>query len=214
MKLLASDIVRRILLTGKNKEREMNSRDEAVVNGAREYNLHEPKQRRDEASRIVGSTRLLANAQVRSSCFYKNQGNERSSSRNSVRSFQSASPLSLTVVNKRSLYLKQIYTSVNCIIQLDTRKLLFILKISLESSQIYNFIFDMQIIIMPTECTANSLQRELADSIIRFSSIDDLRILIACGASPNEPVTQGKTVLSSVVLHRLLINSIVRFELL
>lgn len=44
---------------------------------------------------------------------------------------------------------------------------------------------------MPTECTANPLQRELADSIIRFSSIDDLRILIACGASPNDPVTQG-----------------------
>lgn len=44
---------------------------------------------------------------------------------------------------------------------------------------------------MPTECTSNSLQRELADSILRCSSIDDLRILIACGASPNEPVTQG-----------------------
>lgn len=54
---------------------------------------------------------------------------------------------------------------------------------------------------MPTECTANPLQRELADSIIRFSSIDDLRILIACGASPNEPVTQGKLLLSLVVLN-------------
>ena len=45
---------------------------------------------------------------------------------------------------------------------------------------------------MPTECTSNQpLQRELADSIIRYSTIDDLRILIACGANANEPVTQG-----------------------
>lgn len=72
---------------------------------------------------------------------------------------------------------------------------------------------------MPTECTAaNPLQRELADSIIKLSPLvrnsrdeffkfifglflscfrlpllqDDLRILIACGASPNDVVTQGK----------------------
>ena len=49
---------------------------------------------------------------------------------------------------------------------------------------------------MPTECTSNPLQRELADSLIRYATIDDLRILLACGASANEPVTQG-TVLPS-----------------
>lgn len=44
---------------------------------------------------------------------------------------------------------------------------------------------------MPTECVSNPLQRELADKILRFSPLDDLRILLACGASPNDPVTQG-----------------------
>ena len=44
---------------------------------------------------------------------------------------------------------------------------------------------------MPIECTSKPLQRELADSIIRYSSVDDLRILLACGASPDDPVTQG-----------------------
>lgn len=37
-------------------------------------------------------------------------------------------------------------------------------------------------IAMPTECTANPLQRALADSIIRMVSMDELRILFACGA--------------------------------
>jgi len=44
---------------------------------------------------------------------------------------------------------------------------------------------------MPIECTSNSVQRELADSILRSSPLDDLRILLACGASPNDAVTQG-----------------------
>lgn len=44
---------------------------------------------------------------------------------------------------------------------------------------------------MPAECIANPLQRELADSIIRMQSLDEIRILLACGAKPNEVVTQG-----------------------
>lgn len=44
---------------------------------------------------------------------------------------------------------------------------------------------------MPAECIANPLQRELADSIIRMQSLDEIRILLACGAKPNEIVTQG-----------------------
>lgn len=34
-----------------------------------------------------------------------------------------------------------------------------------------------------------TLQRELADSIIRCAPLDDIRILLACGAKVNEPVT-------------------------
>lgn len=55
---------------------------------------------------------------------------------------------------------------------------------------------------MPTECTSNPLQRDLADSIIRLSPLDDLRILLACGASPNEPVTQGLRPLHYAVWQR------------
>lgn len=44
---------------------------------------------------------------------------------------------------------------------------------------------------MPTECISNPLQRELADSIIRMQSLDEIRILLACGAKPNDAVTQG-----------------------
>lgn len=44
---------------------------------------------------------------------------------------------------------------------------------------------------MPTECITNPLQRELADSIIRMVNLDEIRILLACGAKVNEPVTQG-----------------------
>ncbi|XP_066991443.2 ankyrin repeat domain-containing protein 65 [Anabrus simplex] len=44
---------------------------------------------------------------------------------------------------------------------------------------------------MPAECITNPLQRELADSIIRMVPLDEIRILLACGAKVNEPVTQG-----------------------
>lgn len=36
-----------------------------------------------------------------------------------------------------------------------------------------------------------SLQRELADSLIRCAPLDDIRVLLACGAQVNEPVAQG-----------------------
>lgn len=42
-------------------------------------------------------------------------------------------------------------------------------------------------IAMPSECTTtNPLQRALADSIIRMVSLDELRILLACGAKVNK----------------------------
>lgn len=44
---------------------------------------------------------------------------------------------------------------------------------------------------MPTECITNPLQRELADSIVRMAPLDDIRILLACGAKANGTVTQG-----------------------
>jgi hypothetical protein len=37
-------------------------------------------------------------------------------------------------------------------------------------------------IAMPSECTTNPLQRSLADSIIRMVAMDELRIILACGA--------------------------------
>lgn len=44
---------------------------------------------------------------------------------------------------------------------------------------------------MPSVPCLQTLQRELADSIIRCAPLDELRILLACGAKVNEPVTQG-----------------------
>ncbi|XP_054163156.1 ankyrin-1-like [Oppia nitens] len=44
---------------------------------------------------------------------------------------------------------------------------------------------------MPSLPCLQTLQRELADSIIRCAPLDDIRILLACGAKVNEPVTQG-----------------------
>lgn len=44
---------------------------------------------------------------------------------------------------------------------------------------------------MPSSPCHPTLQRELADSIIRCAPLDELRILLACGARVNEPVTQG-----------------------
>lgn len=37
----------------------------------------------------------------------------------------------------------------------------------------------------------HQLQRDLADAISRLASLDDIRILLACGARVNGPVTQG-----------------------
>uniref|UniRef100_A0A2L2YMH1 Alpha-latrotoxin n=1 Tax=Parasteatoda tepidariorum TaxID=114398 RepID=A0A2L2YMH1_PARTP len=44
---------------------------------------------------------------------------------------------------------------------------------------------------MPSIACLQTLQRELADSIIRCAPLDDIRILLACGAKVNEPVSQG-----------------------
>ncbi|KAF5284604.1 hypothetical protein FQA39_LY16962 [Lamprigera yunnana] len=55
---------------------------------------------------------------------------------------------------------------------------------------------------MPTECIANPMQRELADSIIRMVPLDEIRILLACGAKVSEPVTQGLTPLHYAVWQR------------
>lgn len=44
---------------------------------------------------------------------------------------------------------------------------------------------------MPALPSLQSLQRELADCIIRGAPLDEIRILLACGAKVNEPVTQG-----------------------
>lgn len=35
------------------------------------------------------------------------------------------------------------------------------------------------------------LQRDLADAISRMAPLDDIRILLASGAKPDKPVTQG-----------------------
>lgn len=43
-----------------------------------------------------------------------------------------------------------------------------------------------RVIAMPSECSANPLQRALADSIIRMVSMDELRILLACGAKVSQ----------------------------
>lgn len=54
-------------------------------------------------------------------------------------------------------------------------------------------------IAMPSECTANPLQRALADSIIRMVSLDELRILFACGAKVNDQIwpTQSRQRINS-----------------
>ncbi|CAM1325705.1 Uncharacterised protein g9041 [Pycnogonum litorale] len=44
---------------------------------------------------------------------------------------------------------------------------------------------------MPSVACAQTLQRELADCISRGASLDEMRILLACGAKVNETVTQG-----------------------
>ncbi len=55
---------------------------------------------------------------------------------------------------------------------------------------------------MPSLPCLQTLQRELADSIIRCAPLDDIRILLACGAKVNEPVTQGiKPFITSIFFH-------------
>ena len=49
-----------------------------------------------------------------------------------------------------------------------------------------------RIIAMPSECSANPLQRALADSIIRMVSMDELRILLACGAKVSQIIVLVK----------------------
>jgi ankyrin repeat protein len=44
---------------------------------------------------------------------------------------------------------------------------------------------------MPQVQCLQTVQRELADSIIRLAPLDEIRIVLACGAKVNEPVTQG-----------------------
>lgn len=48
------------------------------------------------------------------------------------------------------------------------------------------------------------MQRELADSIIRMVPLDEIRILLACGAKVNEPVTQGLRPLHYAIWQRYL----------
>ncbi|XP_017783715.1 PREDICTED: putative ankyrin repeat protein RF_0381 isoform X2 [Nicrophorus vespilloides] len=55
---------------------------------------------------------------------------------------------------------------------------------------------------MPTEFITNPLQRELADSIIRMVPLDEIRIILACGAKVNEQVTQGLMPLHYAVWQR------------
>ncbi|XP_059046801.1 ankyrin-3-like [Achroia grisella] len=58
---------------------------------------------------------------------------------------------------------------------------------------------------MPSEVISEkSLQRELADSIIRMVPLDEIRILLACGAKVNEPVTQGLRPLHYAIWQRYL----------
>ncbi|KAG6454649.1 hypothetical protein O3G_MSEX008817 [Manduca sexta] len=58
---------------------------------------------------------------------------------------------------------------------------------------------------MPSEMINDkSLQRELADSIIRMVPLDEIRILLACGAKVNEPVTQGLRPLHYAIWQRYL----------
>lgn len=43
-------------------------------------------------------------------------------------------------------------------------------------------VFLVRFLTMPTECAANPLQRALADSIVLMKPLDEIRILLACGA--------------------------------
>lgn len=55
---------------------------------------------------------------------------------------------------------------------------------------------------MPQVPCTQTLQRELADCIIHLESLDEIRIILACGAKANEPVTQGLRPLHYAVYKR------------
>ncbi|GAB6022717.1 hypothetical protein CHUAL_006813 [Chamberlinius hualienensis] len=55
---------------------------------------------------------------------------------------------------------------------------------------------------MPQVASTPNLQRELADCIIRLAPLDEIRILLACGAKVNDPVTQGLRPLHYAVYQR------------
>lgn len=57
---------------------------------------------------------------------------------------------------------------------------------------------------MPMACdeSTDPLQRSLADAIIRMAQMDEIRIILACGAKVNEPVTQGLLPLHYAVWQR------------
>lgn len=43
---------------------------------------------------------------------------------------------------------------------------------------------------MPSECVTNPLQRALADAIILMQPLDEIRILLACGAKVSKSIIQ------------------------
>lgn len=62
------------------------------------------------------------------------------------------------------------------------------------NNELPNLVYTGRIIAMPSECSTNPLQRALADSIIRMVSMDELRILLACGAKVSfEYCAEGNT---------------------
>jgi hypothetical protein len=63
-------------------------------------------------------------------------------------------------------------------------------------------IYTGRIIAMPSECSTNPLQRALADSIIRMVNMDELRILLACGAKVSENYCAGHEIVYNCFLRR------------
>lgn len=55
---------------------------------------------------------------------------------------------------------------------------------------------------MACDESTDPLQRSLADAIIRMAQMDEIRIILACGAKVNEPVTQGLLPLHYAVWQR------------
>lgn len=55
---------------------------------------------------------------------------------------------------------------------------------------------------MACDASVDPMQRSLADAIIRMAQMDEVRIILACGAKVNEPVTQGLLPLHYAVWQR------------